>query len=135
MENGQSPSPARPGLEGVIMSFGKMNTEISIIQKQNDIDNDGFNIQSAIVLATVQAYREGRHNSEKWINRASFTDATDLFRFRCIPGITPNTDMMLKTSGSLFEITSVENVKGRNMYLEVLAKEVKPSGKNQNQDA
>ncbi len=27
-----------------------------------------------------------------------------------------------------FNITSVENVKGRGMYLEVLAKEVEPSG-------
>jgi hypothetical protein len=27
-----------------------------------------------------------------------------------------------------FEITSVEDVKGRGMYIEVLAKEVKPSG-------
>jgi hypothetical protein len=36
--------------------------------------------------------------------------------------------MVLVCDGDRFEITSVENVKGRGMYLEVLAKEVKPSG-------
>ena len=80
-------------------------------------------------LLLFHAYREGRHGSEKWTNRASFTDATDLFRFRTIPGIIPTTDMMLMVDNRRFEITSVENVKGRGMYIEILAKEVKPSGK------
>lgn len=39
-----------------------------------------------------------------------------------------STDMRLLCDGSVFEITSVEDVKGRGMYIEVLAKEVQPSG-------
>lgn len=110
------------------MSFGKMNTFLEILEKKITTDAEGFKSEQEVVLASVRAYREGRHGSEKWANRAAFTDATDLFRFRVIPGITVTTDLRILCDGHTFEITSVENVKGRGMYLEVLAKEVKPSG-------
>lgn len=110
------------------MSFGKMNTQIQITQKQVTLDDEGFQTESNVVVATVRAYREGRHGSEKWANRAAFSEATDLFRFRTIPGVKISTDMRLICGDSVFEITSVEDVKGRRMYIEALAKEVKPSG-------
>ena len=110
------------------MSFGKMNTFIDIIEKKVTTDDEGFRSTQDEVVASVRAYREGRHGSEKWANRSSFTDATDLFRFRCIPGVTVTTAMCIVCSDGRFEITSVEDVKGRGMYVEVLAKEVKASG-------
>ena len=111
------------------MSFGKMNTFIDLIEKRVTVDEEGFRGATEAVVASIRAYREGRHGSEKWANRAAFTDATDLFRFRCIPGVTVNTSMVIVCPGGRFEITSVEDVKGRGMYVEVLAREVKPSGK------
>lgn len=110
------------------MSFGKMNKFIEITQKQITLDDEGFQTETDVVLARVRAYREGRHGSEKWANRAAFSEATDLFRFRTIPSLTVTTDMRLLCDGSVFEITSVEDVKGRGMYIEALAKEVQPSG-------
>ena len=110
------------------MSFGKMNTQIQITQKQVTLDDEGFQTECDVVLATARAYREGQHGSEKWANRAAFSEATDLFRFRTIPGVKISTDMRLFCDGSVFEITSVEDVKGRGTYIEVLCKEVKPSG-------
>lgn len=110
------------------MSFGKMNKFIEIMQKQIALDDEGFQTESDVVVATVRAYREGRHGSEKWANRAAFSEATDLFRFRIIPGLLITADMRLLCDGSVFEITSVEDVKGRGMYIEVLAKEAQPSG-------
>lgn len=110
------------------MSFGKMNTQIQITQKRVTLDDEGFQTETDTVIATVHAYREGRHGSEKWANRAAFSEATDLFRFRTIPGLTVTTDMRLICGGSVFEISSVEDVKGRGMYIEAFAKEVKPSG-------
>ena len=110
------------------MSFGKMNTQIQITQKQVTLDGEGFQTESDVVVATVRAYREGRHGSEKWANRAAFSEAADLFRFRTIPGVKITTDMRLFCDGSIFEITSVEDVKCRGMYIEALAKEVQPSG-------
>ena len=75
------------------MSFGKMNTQIQITQKRVALDDEGFQTESNVVVATVRAYREGRHGSEKWANRAAFSEATDLFRFRAIPGVRISTDM------------------------------------------
>lgn len=110
------------------MSFGKMNTFIDIVERINIKDAEGFRTEVDNIVASVRAYREGRHGNEKWANRASFTEATDLFRFRCIPGITITASMVIIHSDKRFEITSVEDVKGRGMYIEVLAKEVVPSG-------
>lgn len=110
------------------MSFGKMNKQIQITQKQTALDDEGFQTETDVVLARVRAYREGRHGSEKWANRAAFSEATDLFRFRAIPNMKITTDMRILCDNAVFEITSVEDVKGRGMYVEVLAKEVEPSG-------
>ncbi|WP_195415595.1 phage head closure protein [Enterocloster citroniae] len=110
------------------MSFGKMNVFIDIVQKKVTTDDEGFKVETDEVLASVRAYREGRHGSEKWANMAAFTTATDLFRFRAIPNLTVTTDMKIICSGHTFRITSVEDVKGRGMYLEALVQEVEKSG-------
>lgn len=110
------------------MSFGKMNTWIDLLKKRFVADEEGFRTEEYSTVATVRAYREGRHGSERWANRAAFTDATELFRFRTIPSVTITTDMVILCDCRRFEITSIEDVKGRGMYLEVLAREVQPDG-------
>ncbi len=110
------------------MSFGKMNTFIDLVEKKKVLDDEGFSSIADIVVASVRAYREGRHGSEKWANRSTFSDATDLFRFRTIPCVKITTEMVLVCEDGRYEITSVEDVKGRGMYVEVLAKEVVSSG-------
>ncbi len=110
------------------MSFGKMKAFIDIVEKITVKDSEGFSTEIDNILASVRAYREGRHGNEKWANRATFSEASDLFRFRCLPGITVTTAMLVVCENTRFEITSVEDVKGRGMYIEVLAKEVKPGG-------
>jgi SPP1 family predicted phage head-tail adaptor len=112
----------------VTMSFGKMNAFITIVEKKYSQDEDGFDTTTDVTVAEVRAYREGRHGSEKWANMATYSTATDLFRFRVIPGVTVTTEMKILCDGHIFEITSVEDVKGRGMYLEVLGTEVKKSG-------
>jgi head-tail adaptor len=110
------------------MSYGKMNTFIDIVEKVTTKDPEGFRSEIDNIIASVKAYREGRHGNEKWANRATFSEATDLFRLRKIPNITITTDMVVMNKEGRFEITSVEDIKGRGMYIEVLAKEVKPGG-------
>jgi len=110
------------------MSFGKMNTFIDLIERVTIKDSEGFSTEIDNIVASIKAYREGRHGTEIWANRAAFSEATDLFRFRCIPGVTVTIAMLIICAHGRFEITSVEDVKGRGMYIEVLAKEVKPSG-------
>ncbi len=106
------------------MSFGKMNGFADIIITKKVKDSEGFSTTVDEVLASVRVYREGRHGSERWANLAAFSEATDLFRFRRIPGLTVTTEMALACDDGRFQITSVEDVKGRGMYLEVLAKKV-----------
>ena len=97
---------------------------IQIVQPQTAKDSEGFSTESHVVIASIRAYREGRHGNQKWANRAAFSEATDLFCFRCIPGMPITTAMTILNNGERFEITSVENVKGKGMYIEVLAKAV-----------
>jgi head-tail adaptor len=110
------------------MSFGKMNTRVSIAEETVTKDAEGFATKTDNVLVSIHAYREGRHGSQKWVNRASFSEATDLFRFRVIPGLTVTTAHVLLCGDDRFEITSVEDVKGRKMYLELLGKRMMADG-------
>ena len=123
MDSGQHTSAPGSGLEG-LMSFGKMNVRISIAVETIAKDAEGFATKTDNVLASLHAYREGRHGSQKWVNRAAFSEATDLFRFRAIPGLTVTTEHVILCDGERYEITSVEDVKGRGMYIEALAERI-----------
>lgn len=111
-------------MEGVSMSFGKMNKIAEILGNERVKDSEGFSTSVEKVLATVRAYKEGRHGSQRWANLATFSEATDLFRFRCIPGLVLTTDHVISYQNERYDVVSVEDVKGRGMYIEVLAKKV-----------
>ena len=101
-----------------------MSTHIFIALEMLTKDAEGFATKKDSILTSIHAYREGRHGSQKWVNRAAFSEATDLFRFRTIPGLAVTTEHVILCDGERYEITSVEDVKGRGMYLEVLAKRI-----------
>ena len=88
------------------MSFGKMNKFIEIKSIQNVKDDDGFSAKQEITIAKVRGYREGRHGSEKWANRTTFTEATDLFVIRAIPGTKLTTDMVILCDDENFLLCS-----------------------------
>ena len=104
------------------MSYGMMNGFADIIEVRHVKDSEGFSSTVDEVLASVRIYREGRHGSQRWANLAAFSEATDLFRFRCIPDLTVTTDHVIVCGGDRYDIVSVEDVKWRGMYVEVLAK-------------
>ena len=106
------------------MSFGKMNATADIVEIRRAKDSEGFVSGEERVLASVRVYREGRHGSTRWVNLAAYSDATDLFRFRTIPDLKITTDHFIVCNEERFNIISVEDVKGRGMYTEVLAKKV-----------
>lgn len=110
------------------MSFGKMNKFIEIKSIQNVKDSEGFSSKQEVTIAKVRGYREGRHGSEKWANRTTFTEATDLFIIRSLRDVKLTTDMIILCDEENFEITSIEDVKGKNMYVEILAKKVIQNG-------
>lgn len=101
------------------MSFGKLNTPIYIVSLTHGKDADGFAQTSETVIACVRAYKENKNTTEKWTNSAVLKDASALFRFRFIPGVQITTDMVIDCFDGRYNITSVENIRGRNMYYEV----------------
>ena len=109
------------------MSFGKMNTAISIIETVLSKDSAGFGVVADTVLASVRAYREDRHGNELWANRAAFSTATSLFRFRAIPDVRVTPALYIVCQGERFKIVSAEDVRGRGMYIEVLAEHMEAS--------
>jgi head-tail adaptor len=110
------------------MSFGKMSSFIDILSNEPSKDAEGFAVNTDKLVVSVRAYKETRHGSEAWKNRAVFSAATTLFRFRRIPGITITTAMPLGCDGDIYNIVSVDDVRNRGMYCELLAEKVNPSG-------
>jgi len=106
------------------MSYGLMNKRATLIRTTISKDNAGFSAKSDEVVASFRCYREGRHGSLRWANLSHFSEATDLFRFRRIPNLHVETNLILVCEGERFSIISVEDVKGKGMYIEVLAKKV-----------
>ncbi len=109
------------------MSFGKMNSFIDIISPSIVTDTEGFSVKRDTILASVRAYREDRHGNRMWANMASFSEATVLFRFRKIPNLNITTKMDISCSDGRYSILSVENIKDRCIYIEVLAKKIESS--------
>lgn len=109
------------------MSFGKINTFIDIISTEPVKDDEGFVNTGDTVLASVRAYKEDRHGNEKWANRAAFSTATALFRFRKLPDLTITTSLYITCADGRYRIHSVEDIKGRGMYVEVLAEKIEPT--------
>jgi head-tail adaptor len=104
-----------------------MNQFIDIVSPVSQKDAEGFTTQTDSILASVRAYVEQRHGSENWANRAAFTTATALFRFRRIPDVEVNTTHSIIWNGIKYRIHSVEDVRNRGMYTEALAEKMEGS--------
>ena len=111
------------------MSYGKLNSFIDIITTEPVRDAEGFVSTGDNILASVRAYKEDRRGTAKWANMAAFSTATTLFRFRCLPGIDVTPSLYIVCDGGRYRILSVENVRERGMYLEVLAEKLEPTGR------
>ena len=108
------------------MSYGKMRDPVTLIRVHHEKDADGFAQSRDEVLARVRAYHEQRHGNVKWANRAAFSEATALFRFRVIPGVAVEPLFKIVCGLKRFEVLSVEVLHG--LYVEALAKEVAAVG-------
>ena len=109
------------------MSFGKMNTLVDIVNTTPMKDAEGFVVSGDTILATMRAYREEKHGNKSWANRAAFSNASALFRFRNHPMLIVRTEMTLVCDTGRYRVLSVEDVRGRGMYIEVLAEKLEPT--------
>ena len=106
------------------MSLGKMNVAIEIVKEESIKDAEGFVTKEEQILTSMRAYKENRHGSEAWKNRASFSEASSLFRFRKPRGLELTTELTILCNNERYNILSVEDIKERGMYVEVLAEKV-----------
>ena len=110
------------------MGIGKMTTFIDIIEERKVKDSSGFVTNQDAILASVRAYKEMRHGTLAWANRAVFSKATVLFRFRKIPEVEIAANHIITCDTGRYRILSAEDIKNKNFYMECLAEEVKISG-------
>jgi head-tail adaptor len=103
------------------MSFGKMTERIDIVSTAPSKDAEGFAAAIDTAIASVKAYKEERHGNERWANMAAYSEATAMFRFRAIPGVAVTTSHAIVCGGRRYRIVSAEDVRGRGMYVEVMA--------------
>jgi len=106
------------------MSLGKMNVQIEIVSTVSVKDEEGFATEGEQLLTSMRAYKENRHGSEAWKNRARFSEASSLFRFRKPRGFELTTDLVIGCKDERYNILSVEDIKERGMYVEVLAEKI-----------
>lgn len=105
-----------------------MSIFIDIISTSPVKDSEGFAVMQETVAASVRAYMEQRHGNEAWKNRATFSSATALFRFRRILGLDITNRHIILCAEGRYEIKSCEDVRQRGMYIEVLCEKVEASG-------
>ncbi|WP_236630210.1 phage head completion protein [Corynebacterium atypicum] len=102
-----------------------MRETIDLITPVPVRDAAGFTSSTAQVASSVRAYREVRHASSAWVNRAAYTQATVLFRIRVIPGLTVSEVMQIAACDGRYVIDTVEPIGG---YIEILAHRLQPEG-------
>ena len=116
------------------MAIGEMKIPITILQISHGKDKEGFATLVETPVACVRSYKEDKNTTEKWSNQAIFQQASSLFKIRHIPRLTITTDMKIDCFDGRYEILSVENVRGKNMYIEILGKkEVDFDGEDDNE--
>ena len=102
--------------------LGQMNKKAIIVSLVTTKDSEGFSSETEVIVASIRCSVEERHGSEKWANLSVFSEATNQFKFRRIPGTEVTPEMYIIYEGDRYDILSVEGTHGRGMYLEVLAK-------------
>jgi hypothetical protein len=104
------------------MSFGKMNTQIDIVDTTLIKDNEGFSSKGEEIIASVRAYCDERHGSRKWANMAAYTKANATFQMRRIPDVVIEPGMLIRCDTVEYKVLSVEVIMG--FYLEVAAEKI-----------
>ena len=104
-----------------------MNDFIDIIERRVDRDAEGFGQESDVVLASVRAEKSYAAMTETDVNNASFAMQTAVFKLRRIPNLAIRPDLFITDAAGRYNITAVDEVSGRGMYLIVTAQRVTAS--------
>lgn len=104
------------------MKIGDLRHRIILQKFVETTDEEGFSTQEWQDVATVWASVENLYGREYWQAAAIQAENTVKFIIRYRNDIT--NDMRIKFKDKLYNIISIDNIKYRNEYKEIKAKEV-----------
>lgn len=104
------------------MRIGDLRHRITLQKYNETTDDEGFSTQEWQDIATVWASVENLFGREYWQAAAIQAENTVKFIIRYRKDVT--TDMRIQFQGQQYEIISIDNIKYKNEYIEIKAKEV-----------
>ncbi|HHX70331.1 MAG TPA: phage head closure protein [Gallicola sp.] len=108
------------------MEIASLNKRITIQELKLSINENGFEIEEWIDYKRVWAGVSNLHGREYFDAAAIQMENTVKFTIRYLPGI--DTSMRIVFKDKNYNITSIDNIKYRNRFMEIKAMEVDLSG-------
>lgn len=104
------------------MNIGDMRHRITLQKKVDVTDADGFTTQQWQDVATVWAAVENLHGREYWEAASVQAENTVKFTIRFRPDVEQTMRILFK--GKVYNILSIDNIKYRNEFIEIKAREL-----------
>lgn len=108
------------------MKIGSLNKRITIQRFEVIVNENGFEEEKWIDVKTVWAGVSNLYGREFFEAAAVQMENTVKFTLRYLPGI--DTTMRILFNNTHYNILSVDNIKYRNRFVEIMAAEVDLSG-------
>jgi len=108
------------------MTIGEMRHRITIQRVTMSTNENGYEEESPEVVKEVWAKVSNLHGKEFFEAKAVQSENTVKFTIRYISGL--DQTMQILFQEKIYNITSIDNIKYRNEYMEIQAKEVDSIG-------
>lgn len=108
------------------MEIGSLNKRITIQELKTNINENGFEVEDWIDFKTVWAGVTNLHGREYFEAAAVQMENIVKFTVRYLDGI--DTSMRILFKDKHYNITSIDNIKYKNRFIEIKAMEVDLSG-------
>lgn len=108
------------------MAIGEMRHRITIQRVTISTNDNGYEVETPEVIKEVWAKVSNLHGKEFFVAKAVQAENTVKVTIRYMTGL--DQSMQIVFQGKVYNITAIDNIKYRNEYIEIQAKEVDPSG-------
>ena len=108
------------------MNPGELDKRITFQRLTTTTNENGFEVETLEDFKTVWAKVSNLHGREYFEAAAVQRENTVKFTIRYLPDVNPS--MKILYQGRKYNITSIDNIKYQNRYMEIKAQEVDKSG-------
>ncbi len=108
------------------MEIGELRHRVTIQKLTTGINENGFEVRTWKDYKTVWAAASNLHGREYYAAATVQAENTVKFTIRYLEGL--DTTMRVLFQGRQYNITSIDNIKYQNRYMEIKAMEVVTSG-------